>query len=147
MASQLSCRIKAQHPAGAFRSLRTRGPGRPLSGMAGHQSDLYQTSERRVGYYRLVGKHASPATQRTLPSTVPVCQLLPALYEAIVETTRREKVRYVYDPARSRCNVCSCQGFCLLRSSTNRLRWHKRSTPSASRTNWSSSNRPSFAVL
>ena len=44
-----------------------------------------------VGYDRLVGEHASAATHRTLPSAAPVCQLLPALDEASVETTRGEE--------------------------------------------------------
>ena len=44
-----------------------------------------------VGYDRFVGEHASAATHRTLPSAAPVCQLLPALDEASVETTRGEE--------------------------------------------------------
>ena len=40
-----------------------------------------------VGYERLVGEHASAATQRTLPSVAPLCQLLPALDETPVQAT------------------------------------------------------------
>jgi hypothetical protein len=40
-----------------------------------------------VGYDRLVGEHASAATQRTLPSVAPLCQLLPAIDETPVQAT------------------------------------------------------------
>jgi len=43
-----------------------------------------------VGYDRLVGEQASTATHRTVPGITSVCQLLPALNEVVVETTRRE---------------------------------------------------------
>jgi hypothetical protein len=44
-----------------------------------------------VGYDRLVGEHASSTTHRTVPGTAPVCQLLPALDEAVGEGTRGEE--------------------------------------------------------
>jgi hypothetical protein len=44
-----------------------------------------------VGYDRLVGEHASSTTHRTVPGPAPVCQLLPALDEAVGEATGWEK--------------------------------------------------------
>jgi Integrase core domain len=44
-----------------------------------------------VGYDRLVGEHTSATTHRTVSGTPPVCQLLPALDEAVGEATGWEK--------------------------------------------------------
>jgi hypothetical protein len=54
-----------------------------------------------VGYDRFVGEHASAATHRTVPGAALVCELFSTLYEIALQTARREKVRCVYDPAKT----------------------------------------------
>ena len=59
--------------------------------------------ERRVGYDRLEGEHASSATDRTLPGAASVCQLFSTLHEIALQTARQEKsalrLRSGEDPA------------------------------------------------